>query len=638
MCLYCDSKIKVKKSLCAACRLKIEKGNYTQQEEALLDLIEDNFQVEVEHPPPIWKKGVHLPLPKGLNMYPDEELFPKYKGRSILVDGRPTYVVDEKHKMQNQSHQMMLAGFAIAGFDIGVLDTSLAGVMDALRVRGGLRTEMVFDPAIGPELVVPDERSFLKAYEVFKYLKDEWGIYGKVEQMSDEEWLKTQRRQVQLRAVLEESQYKPISQPMVCKSFGKSEKKLFSKKSSNDPLSTVRIYEAKPRLIQGYPEDWLTYVGPFVKTVQHRIEEMFPVDCALHYAGADTPEQLNKWLRDVVPMRQTHWFICIDYAMFDCTHSSFSFDFVEKMYMDLVEPNDREELSMAEALKQMRWPQGLLKGILKYKAGKIMNGSGRPDTSVANISNSLLCLVISIASILFDVDPWDVTVWQIMETLEVIRVIGSGDDSVCVVPTIFRGAYLAIDLWMEKMPRAIATFGFLAKVEPNPTFDEMVFLGNRAYPHQNGDSIEWTWGPTIGRRLVKHHHLHQCNQDPVAVLHGIADMEAVCYPHVPILHDMALATLDILKGQKFNYYQDKDAEFKVNFTGGIDQSAKARAMGLATRYKTAHYDEVTLRHVCDVYQVSMESLLDCIQYVKSKRCLPCVLSHSVLTAVALKDN
>lgn len=621
--------------------------------------IQDNVQVAVTHPPPIWNVGARLQLPKGLELYPDSALFPKYKGRKGVVNGIEVYTPDFKHILAEEKPQLMLAGFAIAGFNIGYLDTGMQSAMDAVRVRAGLKTMMEFVPGQGPVLIEPQPEVFEKAYEIWQQLRVRWDCLGRVEQMTDEEWVRTQVREKQLREVIERQKQEPLP-PMICKAFVKGEKKLLAKKSPHDPQSTCQLREAKPRLIQGYPEEWLAYIGPFVKTVQHRVEEMFSVDKALHYAGADTPETLNEWLKSASDLKETHWFICIDYAMFDCTHSDYSYDFVEKLYMDMVEPNDRvkgdhpiEELrttpyeqsmragrdySIADALKKMRWPEGRLKGTVKYKAGKVMNGSGRPDTSLSNILNSLFCLALSITAICFNVEPEMVTFEQVLAVLDVIRVIGSGDDSVCVVPKTFRGRELTQSLWEELMPKYIAKFGFLAKVEPNPTFAEMVFLGNRAYPVMRGTERQWLWGPTIGRRMVKHHHLYQCDLDPTAVLHGIVDMEAVCYPHVPLLHDSAVSALRILKGQKFNRYQDEEARYKVDFVGHLDQSSKARAQPLESRYKTPKYDEVTLQHVCDVYSVDMHELKDAIAMLQAQTCMPAVLSHGVLTAISTKDN
>lgn len=645
--------------MCNACKVKIEKREYTQTETEVLSAIQDNMMIGVSHPPPIWSVGARLPLPEGLELYPDEALFPKYKGRKGIVNGLTCYQPDFKHILAKEHPQLMLAGFAVAGFNIGYLDTGMQSAMDAVRVRAGLKTMMEFKKGAGPVLIEPVGAAFQKAYQVWQDLRVHWDCLGKVEQMSDEEWVKTQVRQMQLREVLERLKTEPLP-PMICKAFVKGEKKLLAKRSPNDPNATCPASTAKPRLIQGYPEEWLAYVGPFVKTVQHRVEEMFSVDKPLHYAGADNPETLNAWLADAVNLKETHWFICIDYAMFDCTHSDYSYDFVEKLYMDLVEPNDRaagnqtlkelrtspygpgmkvgRDFSIADALKKMRWPEGRLKGTLKYKAGKVMNGSGRPDTSLSNILNSLFCLALSITAICYGVQPEEVTSQQVLAVLDVIRVIGSGDDSVCVVPKTFGGRELDQKLWDDLMPIYIAKFGFLAKVEPNPTFDEMVFLGNRAYPVMQGTRKQWFWGPTIGRRIVKHHHLYQCDLDPTAVLHGIVDMEAVCYPHVPLLHDTALAALRILKGQKFNRYQDADAVYKVDFVGQLDQSATARAKPLRSRYKTPPYDEVTLQHVCDVYSVGLKDLKDAIVMLRRQVCMPAVLTHGVLTAVSIKDN
>jgi hypothetical protein len=289
---------------------------------------------------------------------------------------------------------------------------------------------------------------------------------------------------------------------------------------------------------------------------------------------------------------------------------------------------------MFEALKEMRYPAGILAGKIKYKAGKVMNGSGRPDTSLLNIVNSMFCLMITITAVLYDTEPALVTVSQVRASLAVVKVIASGDDSVCVIPKCFGGVAISQERVEKLMSSYIAQFGFIAKVEPNPDFAHMVFLGCRPYPTQG----QWYWGPTIGRRIVKHHFLHHCTQDPVAVLHGITDMEKVCYNHVPVLSDLARRCATLLETQKFTPFSEKDSMYKVKWVDFVDQSKKARVLGTEARAKTPRYDGETLRHLADVYRVSVEELEDLINYLQEVPSLPIVLCHPTLTTICAMDN
>lgn len=648
LCMYCSKTDHVKKSVCRACKTKIKERSYTSWERDILSMYYDCIEFEAYAPPPVVDYGIRLPMPAKVfdHKVPDAELFPRPRKRTDLVkrDLEGYTLRDVGKMMRTKNPQLILAGVAIAGFPIGVLDTSLESVMDAVRCRAG---QLPFGDIAGVKrFVEPDPTVFQNATRIFDLRRDKWNAEGLVDQMSDYDWLKTQRRFDACAEALEINEWTKLggdltSVRMQCSAFGKSEKKgLFTVNSMSAPsgesvrLFTTPLTEAKPRLIQGYPTEWLSYVGPFVKTVQHRVEAMFNLESAAFYAGAANPNDLNWWLGSVVCMKDTHYFICIDYSMMDSTHTGVSFDFVEDLYFKLVRPTNREDISLADALKKMRWPQGLLCNRVKYKAGAPMNGSGRPDTSLLNIVNSMFALILSITAILYNVDPNVVSLEQVDAAFEVIKIIASGDDSVSVVPREYLGRYIGLDEWSEKMAEHISRFGFIAKVEPNPDFAHMVFLGNRAYPVAG----EWLWGPTIGRRIVKHHHLHHCTQDPVAVLHGICDMEAICYPHVPVLSDMAEHCLTLLEKHSFNHYEDSDQQYKVQFVGPIDQSKKSRLKPLEDRRKAPKWDNSTLEHLADIHDLAVDDILDCIEYIRRIPSLPAIVTHPVLTRFGVDDN
>jgi len=631
--MYCDSKSRVKKSVCRLCRQKINTKQYTSEELELLELYHEGYQVEIIDPPPIVCYGEDLPLPEGLVMYPDKDLFPKYKGERTKTG----YKITKKQKMLATTvPHLTLAGAAVAGFPIGVLSTHLKNCMDGVRCRAGQIPNMTVTGDDGETeliFVEPNPEVFQRALHLFMELRTTFDVQGQIEQMPDSEWLKTQRRLADLTKALEANKCNKLP-AMINAAFGKSEKFLMTTQSKVDPMARIRKKEAKLRLIQGYPDEWLAYVGPYVKTVQHRVEEMFHPKSSLFYAGAAKPEELNDWLREVQALRDTHFFVCIDYSMFDSTHSEYSFEFVEQLYYALVDPIDREDKRMFQALYEMRHPAGILAGKIKYKAGKVMNGSGRPDTSLLNIVNSMFCLMMTITAVLFDTEPSQVTVSQVRASLDIVKVIASGDDSVCVIPKCFGGVQIPQARVEKQMSQHISQFGFIAKVEPKPNFTHMVFLGCRPYPVQG----EWYWGPTIGRRIVKHHFLHHCTQDPVAVLNGITDMEVVCYNHVPILSDLARRSAKLMEKQKFTPFAEKDSMHKVKWVDYVDQSKKARDLGLEKRCKTPRYDDGTLRHLAEVYSVSMEDLEDLIAYMQEIPSLPIVLCHPTLTTICTADN
>ena len=144
-----------------------------------------------------------------------------------------------------------------------------------------------------------------------------------------------------------------------------------------------------------------------------------------------------------------------------------------------------------------------------------------------------------------------------------------------------------------------------------------MFLGHQPYPVGG----VWYWGPTLARRLFKHHVMLQPTGDLRAWLHGVARMEMLCYPHVPVLYDQAQAVCRQLEGHKVTKYEDRDAQHKAQFSG--------------RGFRFPHYDATTVAHVESMYCLPPGAIEDFVQKLPA---IPAMLDHIVLDAFMARDD
>lgn len=440
-----------------------------------------------------------------------------------------------------------------------------------------------------PELVHPDDRA----------------------RVPDDEWLTEVSNRPVMAKALEQLKEEGL-EPLRWKLFTKAEKSAGYDKICTDEITDLGSF--KPRAIQAMPITWQAYLGPYVKAVQRKIARVFNSQTPVFYAGKATPSELNEWLNRFVVDTGDHWFIMIDYSMFDNTHSHYSFEFLENVYAYLVDcPQE-----VLNALYKMRVPRGRA-GSFKYRAPKAMNGSGRPDTSLANIVNSLAAL-INLSCVLMTGTPADEMPFdRVVRTLEHVMLSANGDDSLLRVPK-------TCHVQREDMPavvqKQIARFGFIATSDKQLITDDpsqIVFLGNTIYPV----SGKWYWGPTLGRRLPKHHVFHEHVGDGMAWLNGVAKMERLVYPHVPVLSDMAQVVTDQLAGCKSHTTarERKERYHKANF----------ELVGLPS------YTAETISFVERRYKLAPGELSSLIELVKTCT-VPCVINHPVLDRLVAHDD
>jgi hypothetical protein len=458
----------------------------------------------------------------------------------------------------------------------------------------------------------PQQSSFNLAQQVYRHL---FLFTNQVTAMATLDWVKTVRRKEDMLKTIEELKTAiPVDfMNPIWKLFVKMEKSCAVEFIDGD---FNPITDFKPRAIQA-PPDWVhVLLGPHLKTCLHQIETVFVHTSHIFYAGCATPPMMNEWLHTLSGLNG-YVFLCIDYKMFDCTHSDISFDFAEDIYKMLVDFSPE----LAELLRRLRIPSGQA-GKVKYKAPKPMNGSGRPDTSLVNIVNSIAALIVTCAHLIFHTPVDQITLDQCKTAIELVYIGAAGDDSVVALPTVtwINGVRRVTLVNKTSIENAIGTFGFDApadKVTICSSFSEVVFLGHRPYPVGG----RWYWGPTLARRLYKHHTMLTPHGDLRAWLHGVAQMEAQCYPHVPVLYDMALSVLSQLQGHKINLYHDKEARYKAAFC--------------SAEFSPPPYDESTVAFVEDLYNVPRGSVED---FKRTLGPIPCMLNHYLIDAMMAVDE
>jgi hypothetical protein len=393
---------------------------------------------------------------------------------------------------------------------------------------------------------------------------------------------------------------------------------------SNIASHLVPISDFKPRLIQAPPDVVHVVLGPYTKTIMHFVEGMWTYDSPFFYAGGATPIQLDLWLQEVATFTDCH-FIMADFEMYDCTHSEMSFSVIEKFYSNVL----LMPFQIVQRFKDIRIPVGVAENI-RYTAPHPMNGSGRPDTSLLNIVGNMVGQMIQIAHAVSGIPVEELTPEIVFEICELpgVKIVAAGDDSVVVIPfrlwwrapNELRARWYYTDITRVEYVNSL--LGFRVPKEKQiitPDHRRIVFLGQMPFPVVIAGNVEWFWGPTLGRRLFKHHTYLKPTGDLRAWLHGVARMEEICYPHVPILYDQAVAVCTQMAGQKINAFFDPEAEFKPKIDGD----------------HKPHYDQYTIDHVEWYYDLPQGFVKEAIAELGA---VPQVLLHPIYTAMLLVDD
>lgn len=349
------------------------------------------------------------------------------------------------------------------------------------------------------------------------------------------------------------------------------------------------IIAAKPRSIlppfaaNENPDVGHLVAGPCLKALTTAVKHYWNWENHIFYA-ATSPDDLDAWLR--ANQHASCWVWC-DYTMFDCTHNDETWSFIEPLYHQALSVDAVNTQYFQECLRGWRRPRGKAKikenGLIKtiIFIGIAMNASGRDDTALVNVLLNGFAMFAALAACHYNIDVRQLTIAQLHAASDCFRLAVVGDDSLAACPeATIDGLHWASNAARMRLSNCVARFGFKAKVGSSPRIVDAVFLGCRPY-RAAGD---WWWGPTLGRRLYKHHVCLNTAANPIAWLNGVAEMEALCFGFVPIIGAMARRTKLLLAGRK-------RTDYKVD-PGQVDWS---------TRRAPAQPDDETFRKCAWAY-------------------------------------
>jgi hypothetical protein len=378
----------------------------------------------------------------------------------------------------------------------------------------------------------------------------------------------------------------------------------------DEAIGLLALESYKPRLIQGPADITHVLAGPTLRQVLFALKRAWDKDSPIFYA-CTSPEQLDEWFnRHFLPGLTT--FVMGDYSMFDRTIGKEALGCVTKIYRHILQAVPEYFWHILDIWARPKGKCGFNTGI-KY-ACDYMNASGRDDTALINALLNGIVITVSMAATLNRVRVEAVTE-QMIRKMQVDCKLGVvGDDSLWLMSVPFTQNQL------ELLCSHIRSFGFMidstkSELSQNPF--RCVFLGQRPYPVAG----RWYWGPTLGRRLYKHHWCIYKGGDPYAWLYGVADMEARCYPHVPILGDMGRQVCKVLKGSKKTPYEDPEARHKLS----------------ERTERVPDYDVGTLNYVAAGYDIDGETLRDLVRLINGVVRFPFMVDHPATEAFVTQD-
>jgi hypothetical protein len=390
--------------------------------------------------------------------------------------------------------------------------------------------------------------------------------------------------------------------------FVKSEKLCGFQKTPHglSPLETLI-----DRIIQAPADPSHCIAGPPMKTMTHKLKQVWNHENHIFYASVSV-DILQTWTDRVGPRGKTG--VCVDYTMFDSTHSLLSWALIESLYTR-AGFDDPDFLAVLEAWRE---PVGYATGkgwALKYFA-PAMNASGRDDTSLVNALLNGIVIFFSMAAAYHSVSVVDLTPSHIAFAKENFDIAVVGDDSLAYVPLIPTDQHAA---FAARLSAAISEFGLDAagdKIQVSDDPHEQVFLGMRLYACAG----RLLWGRTIGRALYKFGW--KCSPlppDPGA--HMASEAKAICaiQSHVPILSDFALSYLAWWGcGPVTKISDDPDRPWR--------QSGPR-----------PDYDETTIAQVCRTYGLTLNEFGALRSFIYTLNQYPNVVHHPTMDKFFQKD-
>lgn len=369
------------------------------------------------------------------------------------------------------------------------------------------------------------------------------------------------------------------------------------------------VTELIDRMIQAPKAAGLRAVGPSMWSLTKALKRSWNADSVIFYASV-SPIELSRWFNRVYIPGMVGGMT--DVKQFDGSYSRPAWDFIYSLYERTGMFNLPFVRDFLDAWKK---PRGKMSGrgyCFKYQAD-YMNASGRPDTALANALLNGLMTLVSLTVIYHDIDIVEITCAHVEEASRYFYIAVVGDDSLFL--TVPLPCYTSLG-FSAAHARVFSKFGFGIEMELTYRPFCMVFLGMRPYEVAG----TYYFARTIGRCLYKYSYCLQPEKyDLMAWFHGKAYADSPGFQCVPILKELITCSLNFLDGKKR--------------TAVVADPNKPWQAGNVT----PAYDSSTLRQVASGYDISVNQLVSCIEFIQKDFTLPCILEHPVLDRICSFD-
>lgn len=444
---------------------------------------------------------------------------------------------------------------------------------------------------------------------------------GVVAEMDKEEWFAEQDREMEMREadfLLARDGWLP--EDRLCKPFIKSE---FHYMGAEGPHGSVGFkLEGKPRPIYTLSDKTQVKVGRWTRPLMGFFKEHLGPRQLVQYCGCNTPGDNQRVLRElqtVIEAGGKCWLN--DFTCFETTQNRRTMALVRELYRQVWIGFD-EEREMA-----MDWWEAPF--FRTQSGGHRFSGqlpemmcSGRSDTAITNSLLNAIATVAAHASARLGCDLWELVDYsqdQILEAVRGMRMYFVGDDSVVSGPP-GRGHYEV------RVQEAYEAMGFMCKLERVERLQDVVFLGNRPYWVEMPNGLmAWAWGPTLGRRMYKHHFVLDGNGDPFTWLQNVVQMEVQTCGHVPILGTLARRMRELLGAPR---------KLKKSQAARLEREQKYKMSTMSAGKPVKETFEV----LAGVYGVSARSLLEIDIDMAHIPSVPYLYSHPTLDRIFWMDN
>lgn len=370
------------------------------------------------------------------------------------------------------------------------------------------------------------------------------------------------------------------------------------------------IEEYVPRLIMAPKPISHVVTGPTLKAATSALKSVWNEYNHIFYAAVNT-ETLDRWFNTNLNAGYTSFFWS-DYSAFDCTHSNFSFGFVEKVYRSWFPGADVDFWTVIDG---WRTPRGS-KGGIRFNAGRPMLASGRDDTALVNAMVNGVAMSLSLTAALLGIRIDEITEYDYRKASTYYRLAIVGDD--CLV--MLRG----VDQFLAALIVGhIRTFGLSAKAGWSRDIERVTFLGMCPYNLPSKTGRIWAFGPTIGRRMYKAFWQTEPVGNPGAWANGVAKQLSVVANHVPVLSNIASRVLKVNNTRKVT---------ELSFDPDKEWTRRGKAL--------PDFDQLTVEHLALRYREDCTpgDVWDCISKIEEIETLPCTVRHRFLQVVVCTDE